>query len=161
MSYNEIDLLNFLSKCSFEFGILDSVGEQVVDVNVRNTDDTITTTKMKIRDVMYFTEYGTVTIPGKFILEKSLLYINRLLDKELDKMIDEIFEKEITEEYLLTQMERIALNIQDYIRNYIGSYSTNNNRLGQILNIDEDENRYLYNLIDLKKYITCIVKIKN
>ena len=139
MSYREIDLLEFLSKCSFEFGILDSMGEQVVNVNVHNTDDTITVEKMKLKDVMYFTEYGTITIPGKFILEKSLLYINQLLDKELDKLIDEIFEKDITEDYIRKQMERIALNIQDYVRNYIGSYSTNNNRLGQIIHADEDK----------------------
>ena len=161
MKLDEISLLEFLSKCSFEFGILDGEGEKAVEVNILNTDNTITTTNMKVRDIMYFTEYGTITIPGKFILEKSFVQINELLDRELSILIDEIFEGGITKSHIRSRMEEIALKIKDIVRNYIVIFIQHNNRLGDIIHSDQDDNRYLYNLIELGKYIRCVAKFEN
>lgn len=161
MNSTEIELLDFLSKCSIEFGILDGEGNISVQVNILNTDNTITQQEMKVRDIMYFTEYGTITIPGKFILEKSLLPINNILDQEISLLIDEIFKGDKSEDYIITYMNRVCIKIQDYVRNYMLTYIQRNNVLGQIIHSDTDENRYLYNLIDLSKYIRCTAKFEN
>ena len=72
MNSTEIDLLHYLDKLTIEFGILDSEGNLILNVDLMDADNNITTYPMKVRDIMYFTEYGTISIPGRFILEKSL-----------------------------------------------------------------------------------------
>ena len=157
----ELELVEYIGKFSFEFGILDSQGELKLDVNILNTDLTTTIKKMKVRDIMYFTEYGTLTIPGKRVLEKSALYINNLLDLEINKLIDEIFQTQIDEGYIRSQMERIAIKIKDYVRNYMELLIKKTNKLGVLLHKDTDNNRYLYNLADLSKYIECKLIFRN
>ena len=155
------DLLKFLSKCSIEFGILNGEGEKLIDVDILNTDDTITTTKLKVADIMYFTEYGTVTIPGKHLLEKSLLYIRQLLNRELEILIPSILDGKETETSIRRRFYNICLRIQDYVRNYMATYISNNNRLGNIINEGKDENKYIFDLSKLSKYIRCVPKFEN
>ena len=160
-SNNVIDLLDYLSRWRLEFGILDSDREITVEVNILNTDNKINIRKMKLKDVMFFTEYGTITIPGKFILEKSLVLVNKLIDIRIGKLIDDIFEEDKNETYIQNQMNRLALNIQDLVRNTMISYIKHTNRLGEIIHKGEDENKYLYDLIKLKNYVRCVAKFEN
>lgn len=157
---NNLDLLEYLNKCSIEFGIFDGNGQKIIDATVYNTDDTKETKPMKVRDIMYLTEYGTITIPGKRVLEKSLLYIKRLLKEEISKLIVEIFEKNINESYIISVYERICLQVRDYIKNYMIALVGKTNRLSGILGTD-DQNRYVLDMFELSKYIECKLKIRN
>ena len=157
---NNLELLDFLNKCSIEFGIFDGNGQKIIDATVYNTDDTKETKPMKVRDIMYLTEYGTITIPGKRVLEKSLLYIKRLLKEEISKLIVEIFEKNINESYIISVYERICLQVRDYIKNYMIALVGKTNRLSGILGT-EDQNRYVLDMFELSKYIECKLKIRN
>lgn len=157
---NNLDLLEYLNKCSIEFGIFDGNGQKIIDATVYNTDDTKETKPMKVRDIMYLTEYGTITIPGKRVLEKSLLYIKRLLKEEISKLIVEIFEKNINESYIISVYERICLQVRDYVRNYMIALVGKTNKLSGILGTD-DQNRYVLDMFELSKYIECKLKIRN
>lgn len=157
---NNLDLLEYLNKCSIEFGIFDGNGQKIIDATVYNTDDTKEIKPMKVRDIMYLTEYGTITIPGKRVLEKSLLYIKRLLKEEISKLVVEIFEKNINESYIISVYERICLQVRDYIKNYMIALVGKTNRLSGILGTD-DQNRYVLDMFELSKYIECKLKIRN
>ncbi len=163
MNLNKIiELLNYLSKYSIVYGINDKDRNTKLEVSISNTDGTITNRELTAEDVMYFTEYGSIGISGKFILEKSLLETNKILDEELDKLINQILNEEgVTTQYIDTQINRICLKIQDYIRNYMRSYPEKNNILGSIIHKDIDENKYFYDLKKLSQYISCIAKFKN
>lgn len=152
-----LELLDSLSRYYFQFGILTTEGQKTVEVSILNTDDTITKMPMKIADVMYFTEHGTITIPGQYILDKSLLYINRILTDELSKLTDRILEGNSNESEIENTFRRIARNVEDYIKNYMKTTISKNNRLGSIINTDVDSNKYIYDLNDLSKYIKCIL----
>ena len=71
-----IDNLKILNKFQIIFGIFQEDGSKVVEVNVLNLDDTTSTTKMTIADIMYMTEYGTIVLPGRHILDRCLEYLN-------------------------------------------------------------------------------------
>ncbi len=157
---NNLELLDFLNKCSIEFGIFDGNGQKIINATVYNTDDTTETKPMKVRDIMYLTEYGTITIPGKRILEKSLLYIKRLLKEEISKLIVEIFEKNINESYIISVYQRICLQVRDYIKNYMIALVGKTNKLSGLLGT-QDTNRYLLDMFELSKYIECQLKIGN
>ena len=161
MNSTEIDLLNFLSKVVIEFGILDSEGQLIVNVDLTDSENNLTSIPMTVRDIMYFTEYGTISIPGRFILEKSLVNINKLLDRELNKLTNDILEGDKTESYVRNYVNEICLKIQNLVRNYMISFVKNNNRLGEIIHSDKDENKYIYSLNELSKYIRCIAKFEN
>lgn len=161
MNSTEIDLLHYLDKLTIEFGILDSEGNLVLNVDLMDADNNITTHPMKVRDIMYFTEYGTISIPGRFILEKSLQNINQLLDRELNQLTGEILEGGKDKSYIHNYIDRICLKIQNLVRNYMISYAQNNNRLGKIIHPDTDDNKYIFDLNELSKYIRCIGKFEN
>lgn len=151
----DIQLLDSLSQYYFKFGIFTSEGQKTVDVDILNTDDTTTKVSMKIADIMFFTENGTISIPGQYILDKSLLYINRLLTEELSPLVDKILTGNSSEGEIENTLRRIALNVENYIRNYMQSVIQNNNRLGSIINEGADSNKYIYNLNELSKYLRC------
>lgn len=152
---NDLQLLDSLSHYYFQFGIFTADGQQKVDVNIINTDDTQTKVSMSIGDIMYFTEHGTMTIPGQHILENSLVYINRLLSEELSKLVDKILVGNSSESDIENTFRRLALSIQNHVRNYMKSIIKRNNTLGSIINKDVDSNKYIYNLNNLSKYIKC------
>lgn len=161
MNLINIELLDFLNSCVIELGILDGQGELAVDVNILNTDNSVTIKKMKIKDVVYFTEYGTLTIPGKFILKRSLYFINQILDNELPIIVDRILEDKITKQEISYNINVICLKITEYVRAQLINYAVDNNKLGVIFNKGQDENHYLYPIKDLAKYIKCSAKFKN
>lgn len=157
---NNIKLLDSLSHYYFQFGIFTTEGQQKVDINVLNTDNTTSKISMKIADVMYFTEYGTITIPGQYILDKSLLYINRLLTEQLSKLVDKILTGNSNQTDIENTLRIIALNTENYIRNYMRYVVKNNNKLGFIINKDVDSNKYIYDLTKLSKYLKCTLMRK-
>ena len=161
MNSSKLELLDYLSKYSIVLGILDSEGQKQVEVNVVNTDNTTSTTQMTIRDIMYLTELGTITIPGKHILEKTLPPAKRIIKETLEVLVAKIMNDDVDEDYITNQINELCLKVQDLVRNYMAAFIGNNNRLGQIIHKDVDENKYLYNLNELKKYVRCIAKFEN
>lgn len=161
MELINFDLLKFLSSCSIEYGILDGDGEQKVNVNILNTDNTVTETKMKVKDVMFFTEYGTITIPGRFILEKLAPEVDQIINHDLDQILDDILYKEENRNSIRNKIDRLCLKIQDRIRQRLETYIKETNTLGSIIHPGKDDNKYIYNLLDLRKYIKCRAKFRN
>lgn len=155
MLSNNIELLDYLSNCSIEFGILDDFNQTLVNVNIKNTDNTITSTKMKLGDVMYYTEYGTLTIPGKFILEKITPEVENILEKGISEIIDVIIEEDQNVNFIKDSLNKICLKIEDKVKNYIVLYSKQHDTLGRIIYKDSAQNNYLYDLEALSKYIKC------
>ena len=157
---NDIQLLDSLSHYYFQLGIFTSEGQQIIDVDVLNTDNTITKVSMKIADVMFFTEYGTITIPGQYILDKSLFYINKLLTNELSIIVEKIFLNNLQEGEIENILQKIAIKVENYIKSYMQNTIKKNNRLGSIINEGSDSNKYIYDLNKLSKYLKCTLKKK-
>ena len=83
----QIAIFETVSKYTIEYGIMPEDGSKMLSVSVLNTDDTLTTTKLSVEDVMYLTEYGTMTIPARFILKKAYQMIDFNLDVFFGKSI--------------------------------------------------------------------------
>jgi hypothetical protein len=150
-----LDLLESLSNYYIEFGIFTSEGMQTVNIPV-SSEDTDTIMQMKIGDIMYFTEYGTLSLPGTFVLEKSLYQINYLLNESLSDLVDRILEEKIQNESEIdSYFQELCLKIQTLVQNYIRSIIQNNNKLDNLLNVDNTDNKYIYDLDKLSDYIKC------
>lgn len=150
-----LDLLESLSNYYIEFGIFTSEGMQTVNIPV-SSEDKDTIMQMKIGDIMYFTEYGTLSLPGTFVLEKSLYQINYLLNESLSDLVDRILEEKIQNESEIdSYFQELCLKIQTLVQNYIRSIIQNNNKLDNLLNVDNTDNKYIYDLDKLSDYIKC------
>ena len=161
MESNEIELLEYLSQWEFTFGILDSDSQRLIEITILNTDNTQTTQIMKLGDIMYFTEYGTVTIPGKYILEKSLTLLNPVMDKKIGEIVEDILEERADRKTIEKDLKKLAFRLETILRNYIVGLVDKTNKIGSILYQDKDDNRYLYSLEKLSKYIKCEARFKN
>ena len=150
----QLSIMNILNSYCIEFGVLTEDEYKTVEVNILNTDESITKLPMFVGDVMYLTEHGTLTIPARPILELSLKWV----ENELDKIIDEIFTNVLNYNWTLvdinTRMQRFATEIQIYIQSQAERIIQSNSTLSSLLNI-KDENKYLYDLNKLKYYIKC------
>lgn len=161
MNWIEIDLLDYLNSCSIEFGILNGDGELSLDVTILNTDNTTSIQKMKVKDIMYFTEYGTMVLPGKYILKKSLAIINNILSLELSKLIDELFIGDKNKSYIENQMRMICLKIQNQVKSFLINYITEYEKTGVLINKDLNQSEYLFPVKNLIQYIKCEPKFQN
>lgn len=150
----KLKIINSLSQYSIEFGIFTEDGIKSVTVNVLNTDDTITKTTMDIGDIMYLTEHGTLTIPARPILDNCMYYISTNLENTLDKIVESIIEFDLSKVEIIKKLEDFCNKMQIYIQAKMVEIVNNNATISNLLNI-EDENKYLYDLKDLKNYIKC------
>ena len=83
-----LNKLKFILKThQFKIGVFEEDEFKIVEVDILNTDNTITKHKMTVKDVMYFTEYGTMTIPGKHILRKTKLLLKPFI-KNCEPLFD-------------------------------------------------------------------------
>lgn len=143
-----------LSKYHIEFGVLVEDEFKTVEVSVLNTDDTVTKIPMTVGDVMYLTEYGTLTIPARPILDLALNWVNNELDKIIDDVFVGVYQNNWTEADIDTRMQRFSTEIQIYIQNQMQKTIQSNSNLASLINV-KDENKYLYDLNKLKYYIKC------
>ena len=151
---HRLDLISRLSKYRIEFGIFAEDISKKVSVDILNADDSITKIDMEIGDIMYFTEHGTMTIPARPILETSLYYIETNLNKTLDTITDGILNFYWSEDEVLKHLEEFATSMQIYLRAKVHEMVNNNATLANILD-QKDENKYIYDLKQLKNYIKC------
>lgn len=150
----DVDRLNILNKYSIEFGIFQEDGQKVVEVDVLNTDETTTKVEMTIGEIMYFTEYGTIMIPGKYILEKSLNYINTYIDVVLDDITTKILVDNISDNEIENIFKEFILKFENYVKSLFISYIKSNNIINNILGNNQQQ-KYVYDLRKLSKYIKC------
>lgn len=150
----DVDRLNILNKYSIEFGIFQEDGQKVVEVDVLNTDETTTKVEMTIGEIMYFTEYGTIMIPGKYILEKSLNYINTYIDVVLDDITTKILIDDISDNEIENIFKKFILKFENYVKSLFISYIKSNNIINNILGNNQQQ-KYVYDLRKLSKYIKC------
>ena len=152
-----LDGFGILNQYAIEFGIFQEDGNALIDVNILELDDTTTLQKINVADIMYFTEMGTITIPGKHLLEKSIGYINHALEETLDSITDDIFLND--NRNIVEKLNSLCNRIESYVKSLFVNEIKKTNKLGVLLN-QKDENKYFYDLKDLSKYIKCKLLIK-
>lgn len=154
---NKLKLVDLLKNYTIYIGVFNGKEFTELEVNVLNTDDTVTKIPMNITDIIYLTEHGTMTIPARPILERVVLQIQNNLSNVLEKIIDGIFEKDWTENDVRHSFREFELFINSQIVAIFNEEINKYSYLSNILNI-KDENKYLINLHTLKQYITCEIK---
>lgn len=145
---NQILTFQSLGDYLLEFGVFEEDSWKRVRVNILNADSTTTIIDMSIGEIMYFTEYGTLTIPAKPILEIILGWVNNQLDLIIDTIFDGVFDKNWTKKDIEEELNIFIIRTNTYIKGLVKTFDDNNflsNLLGN--------NKELYNLIDLSKYI--------
>lgn len=145
---NQILTFQSLGDYLLEFGVFEEDSWKRVRVNILNADSTTTIIDMSIGEIMYFTEYGTLTIPAKPILEIILGWVNNQLDLIIDTIFDGVFNKNWTKKDIEEELNIFIIRANTYIKGLVKTFDDNNflsNLLGN--------NKELYNLIDLSKYI--------
>lgn len=159
---NELKLLSELEKYSISFGIFGSNENIEETVTIYNLDGTASNIRMKIKDIMYLTENGTINVPARPILNTIYKIISIPLDIVLQNIIDDIFDNKITNSDEIQVRLKSFVNTvnSNYIRQGINRVINENKYLSTILN-QEDENKYIFNLNKLEKYIKCKLIIKN
>ena len=153
----KVKLISILNNYYIEFGVLQEDEYINIDVNILNIDDTISKVNMTVKDIVYITEYGTVTLPGKHILTKLLYLIDIRINKILNEIVDGVFDDDWTENYIESKLEELETHLQIYIRSIIRSELVTSS-VNAMLGI-KDENTYYYNFDVLERFIKCkIVK---
>jgi len=109
---------------------------------------------MEVGDIMYLTEHGTLTIPARPILDNCMYYISTNLDNELDKIIDGVLTYNWTKDDIMKRLNEFAIKTEIYVKSKMEQIVTTSANLANLLNV-EDENKYLYDLRQLKNYIKC------
>ena len=104
---------------------------------------------------MFFTEYGTIKLPGYRILEKSLFYINNIFTNDISKLTDKILENLVSEQTLEKELKNIEVKLENLIKNYINSLLNDYLRINKILNVKEPKYIYIFDIKELNKYIKC------
>lgn len=150
----QIAQLKALEKYVIEFGITTDVSTQILEVNIFNTDDTISKMDMFVGDILWLTEYGTMTIPARPVLEKIKLWILRKIPYILDDIVDGIMYENWSNMDIQHKFIEFEFQINSEIKNIFDAVLKSNNTLADLLDVD-DENRYLVSFDILKNYISC------
>ena len=150
----QLNVLDLLSRVSIEFGIFTEDATKSVTVNILNTDDSITETIMDVGDVMYLTEYGTLTIPARPILDNCIYYVSTNFEDELNKIIEGVLNYNWTKDDIIKRLDDFAIKTEIFVKGKMEEIVASNATLSNLLNV-EDENKYLYDLKKLKNYIKC------
>lgn len=159
MNNKELEVLNLLNKYELQLGIFDSEGSKKININIIDIDNIEKEIKISVKDIMFFTEYGTIKLPGYRILEKSLFYINNIFTNDISKLIDKILENLISLQTLEKELKNIEVKLENLIKNYINSLLNNYLKINKILNFEEPKYTYIFDIKELNKYIKCkIVK---
>lgn len=154
----QIEVFDTLNNYKIEFGLLND-SHLPAEVSILNTDDTVTKITMTLGEVMYFTEFGTMTIPPRPILKQCVLWANEVINKFIDEAFIGVFEKGWTKKTIEQKLKKLSIPIEDYIKNQIEIMLISNATLSNILHV-KDENKYLYDLRKLKNHIHCKITKK-
>lgn len=153
----ELELLDSLEKYEIVLGIATAQGMQTVLVEGTDPDGTVFSVPMKVADVMYFTEYGTITIPGRRVLEKSLAYASGLVNEYLSNIVDKILSGPWTEAQTEAMLRECCQKIGSTTKSIVATLGQNVGRLSGLLG-QQDENKYLFDANELSKYVSCTLR---
>ena len=108
---------------------------------------------------MYFTEYGTLTIPARPILEKVLIWINDRLEPLIDKIYDGVFFYNWDESTINYELSVFVVEANDFIKTQMKVMIENDNYLSNIIGTKNDQ-KYIYDPKKLSNFIK-VKLIKN
>jgi len=154
---NKVDIVKLLNNYYIVFGILEEDKYREIKIDILNPDESISQALMSVGDVMYLTETGTITLPGKHILQRLLYEIDYKVNQIINEIIDNIFNNNWSEMQIDSKMEELELHLQEYIKSRIRGEINGN--ISTLLGIKNDK-EYLYNYQELERYIKCKV-LKN
>lgn len=148
---DNLNLAQFLSTYQIEIGVFynESVQVHYLDLDGIDRDRDI-----PISDLVYFSEYGTILFPGKFILEHILNYISEKLNSLFDQILDGIFNNDWSQSMIDENMRNFETEINLYIQFYLNSYTESVTFLSSTLQIPSNT-YYIMDIAFLKKYIKC------
>lgn len=150
-------LLNILNKFRFEIGIFDSDSNTMETATIFNLDGSTSTVEMSLSDIMYFTEYGTITLPAKRVLERIGQKIKYEFPDEIKFIIEQVLNHDWQDNEIKRELERYNTRINTYIIPLaINEILSSDNTISGILGQEEDTH-YVFDLRKLKKFIkSCI-----
>lgn len=144
---------NYLNAVKFEFGIFDEDDNLEETISVYNLDGTVSTAKMKLSEIMYLTEKGTITIPAKPILRRVFQKINYELPEFLTDIFNKIREEKWGTTQLRDRLQWFNTRINEFfIPTAITEIIASDNVISGLLG-EEEEQKYTYDLRKLKKFI--------
>lgn len=113
----QLDLIKSLEHYEVELGILKE--NQFVTVAISHGSGNTETFNVPIEDIVYMSEYGTLSFPGTHILQYLLWWIDTQLTERLNKIIDYILERDWTENDIDIEMYNLESFINNFIKGYI------------------------------------------
>ena len=147
------DTLKYLDKVRFEFGIFDEDANRVETIKVLNLDGTTSSQEMKLSDIMYLTERGTITIPSKPILRNTMRQIQYEFPSLTNKIVHNVIHENWTKKEIREELQLFNNRINYVlIPNAIQMIISSDNVISGILNAEEDQN-YTFDLKKLQKFI--------
>lgn len=154
-SFDEkISLIESLGDYRFEIYVHDKKGKVVA--TIRTSADSQTEIEMSVEDIVYLTEYGTITIPGKHLFDHIIYWCSTEINYTLDHIIDNILERNWGEGEIWTEMLAFEAKANGYIQSYLSSYFEKTNLLAGYLGQDVT-NGALTDMDVLKNHIRCKV----
>ena len=147
------ELINYVGRAQFEFGIFNEDGTKIETIKVLNLDGSISEQQMTLSEIMYLTEKGTITIPAKPILGKIFEQFFREYPKLLDEIIEGIEKNNWSKKEIREKLQWFNTRINYvFIPNAVQMIISSDNVISGILNEEEDQN-YTFDLKKLKKFI--------
>ena len=113
----QLDLIKSLEQYEVELGILKE--NQFVTVAISHGNGNTETFNVPIEDIVYMSEYGTLSFPGTHILQYLLWWTDTQLTERLNKIIDYILERDWTENDIEIEMYNLESFINNFIKGYI------------------------------------------
>lgn len=113
----QLDLIKSLEHYEVELGILKE--NQFVTVAISHGNGNTETFNVPIEDIVYMSEYGTISFPGTHILQYLLWWTDTQLTERLNKIIDCILEQDWTENDIEIEMYNLESFINNFIKGYI------------------------------------------
>jgi hypothetical protein len=158
MLNEEIELLDFVSKARFEIGVLDKDGNSLIKSFL---DLPAESKEITAAEAMFFVDYGTATIPGRFLLERLTHRAEKMLDERLTNLVSEILDGKHTRGSVEKYLTETALRIRDFSRLFVYSEGAEKIHLSK----KDEENGAnppaVCDFKELSKHIDCSVKFAN
>lgn len=153
---NMISLLVDLSTVSFEVGVFEEDAGIEETATISNLDGTVSKVKTTVGEIMYLTENGTISLPGRELLSNILkdisIYINPLLSDLTDRIMNGSI-KSSSEIMIYLEVMLAQIN-HGVIQNSINNTLAQLNNINTILKSNADNN-YIYDISKLSRYIKC------
>lgn len=151
-------ILKVLDKVRIEFGIFEEDGSKEVKYITYDLDgNEIGEQTETLRNIMYLTEKGTITLPAYRILDRIMGMINETIEPYIKEIVDHVMKDNGSIDFINKELQRYT----DYVNMHIISTAIDDiiaqqNNITNILQDDENTSvKAVYSLKSLKKFIKC------